>query len=295
MRRAPLVLAIALFLIPSATAEECTTQVDELCDAAKDAYLDRLFGDYADFGLIFLGLVALAFVWNLLVAIVRRFRPRRGLKVRVEDELREIEPGASARLVLQVENPNKHLPVQFMIEPGVLPTGWSSKVRVDQPLPDGFIQQAESEGNLDLRVEGRAHGGGPVTVTTELSAPAQATDGDTLEYEVQFIPYRRGVLRPRKAKVAQSKLLVIARLPTVAITKLVHEPPKIVPGGAVKTRAHVVNKGDKAVQNVPVRFFLNGNEVDQKVVPDLPAAGESEVEFAWTAQAGENRIRVAVA
>ena len=277
-----------------ATAAECTTNVTEVCEAAKDLNLDRLLGDYADFGLIFLGLVGLAFVGSLIVSLRRLFRHRKGVKIRVGDELREIEPGGSARLTLEVENPNSLVPLSLLLEPGGLPEGWKHRLRSIQELRSGFRVVHEAEGNLEMRLESKAVGPERATVVAELSAPDSVADGEIVEYDLQFIPYQRGILRPRKARVASSKLLVIVRPPKVQITKVTHAPTKIITGRPVLTKVHVVNEGERPASNVAVRFLLNGEETDKKVLPELDVKGEADLEFTWTAKPGENHIRVAV-
>lgn len=289
-------LAVLAVHSPIASAKQCTTTVEDLCDAAKTAQLDRVFGQWADFGLIFVGLLAAAVVFSLFVWLGRRlFRRARTVRLSVKEAVQEVEPGGTTRLAVQVENPNSTMPVEFFVEPGVLPEGWSSTVQIVQELPSGFRLVHKSNGASDWRLEGARGGRNKATLQVSLTAPPAAVKGQSVDGEVRVVPYRLGRLKPRKTKLVTFNVLVTSKFPAVVIRSVLHQPEQIRSGTKVVTRARLVNQGEKEAQDVAVQFLVNGQEVDRKVVPALGPAAESDIEFQWTAQPGENHIRVAVA
>ncbi|MBI2078793.1 MAG: hypothetical protein HYT80_10565 [Euryarchaeota archaeon] len=298
MRITILVALAALVLVaPSAVAkgEGCSLNVDVVCDAATTAQLDAVFGEFADVALIVLGLVVLALVVVFLLWIAFHLKVSRLLRVNVGEKLREVEPGGSAKFKVEIENIQSRLPVDLFLEKGFLPEGWTTEVRTSVVLPSGFKMVGDSSETTPITLGPESKGGHRSIIEVHAKAPADKTSEESIDYELRAVPVFRGKVRKSKAKTIRLTLLVTPHLPKVQISRVVHQPEHITVGSPVITRALLVNRGERDASDVAVLFTLNGQEVDKKIVPALGVQGETEVEFNWTPQSGENRIRVAVA
>lgn len=288
------VLAL-LLAIPAAAAQDCTLGDGPLCDGARSAGLDGPFGTYADLGLVVLGLVGTALVLVLLVAIVRRFRVYRVLRLETTEKVREVEPGHEARFKLEIENGHPILPVDVFVEREKLPEGWQQSAEALVELPAGFRAPQELGETTSIALSSASKGANRAVVEFRVESPPDLTIGETVDFAVRALPVLNGKVRKRRAKKINFTLLVTPVVPKVQIGKVTHEPPRISVGKPVHTTALVTNTGDREARAVAVAFTLNGEEVDRKIVPTLPISGEVQVEFDWTPQPGENKIRVSIA
>lgn len=292
--RTLLVLSV-LLAIPNAAAQDCSLGAGPVCDAARDAGLDRLFGSYADVGLVALGLVAAALVLVLLVALIRRLRVYRVLRLETAEKVREVEPGSTARFKLEVENGHPILPVDVFLERATLPDGWKQSAEALVELPSGFRAPQELGETSSIPLTSASKGAHRAVVELRVEPPPGLTAEETVEYGVRALPVFNGKVRKRRAKKLNFTLLVVPHVPKVQINKVSHDPARIAVGKPVHTTALVSNAGDREARDVAVAFTLNGQEVDRKIVPTLAASGEARVEFDWTPQPGENKIRVSIA
>lgn len=290
-----LALLAASVAAPLASAKECPLGNADLCSLAKDAKFDVMFGEFADVGLLFAALLGTAFLLVLLVWLVRLATRGALVRLQASEKVRELEPGGSATFRIELENPQKNRPVEIFLERSGLPEGWASAVTAKVELPSGFRQPITIGDSTSLLLSSRRKGGHRALLEIRLTAPPQTRADETVEYEFRALPVSRGAPRKRSSKRVLLTALVTAHLPVVEITRVEHDPARIRPGAAVVTRAHLVNKGEKEAHDVRVSFTLNGAEVDKKVVPELAVQAETDVEFNWTPQAGENKIRVAIA
>lgn len=288
-------LAGLLAALPTAAAAECSLGVQGLCDAADSAGFVTVFGEYADVALIFAGLVATALALILLLWVAFHLKISRLLKVNVGEKVRELEPGGTAKFKFEIENLQSRLPVDLFLERGYLPEGWVQDVRAAVVLPSGFKMVHEGADTTPLTLGPESKGGHRAVVEVRASAPGDTANEQAVDYELKAVPVFRGKVKKRKAKTVRFTFLVTPHLPKVQIARVIHEPQQITVGSPVLTRAVLVNKGDRDANEVAVLFTLNGQEIDKKIVPALGVQGETEVEFNWTPQNGENRIRVAVA
>lgn len=283
-----------LAVAPSASA--CVIDNADLCEIATTAKFDQIFGEWADIGLIVVGLLAVAAVLHGLVWLVLRFRIRRLVRVTVGEAVREVEPGKVAKFRLEVENLQSSRQLEVILEPGnSLPSGWTSEHSVAVVSSGGFkVPQQASETQGIVLLPG-ARGANRASVEVRFTAPADLPGEETMETEFRVIPVVGGNLRKRKAKKARLTVLVTPHLPKVQILRVTHQPERILAGTPVTTRATLVNKGERDASEVAVTFSLNGLEVDKKIVPALAVEGAADVEFNWTPTHGENKIRVAIA
>lgn len=298
MRRFVLVLAAALIstvAAPAASAKECTTNIKDLCKFANDtAKLDSLFGDYADFGLIFLGLLVLVVVLTIVVWLISGPFPGPRLKAHPREAVREVEPGGDVSLVLDVENPRRRAAVDVAVEPIEIPEGWTFNSSVVLEYPSGFRATQELAPNSFFHLPSRSRADVAASVLLQVHAAQDAAADQPVDVVFRAVPIVSARRRDGKAKRARFAVLVTTKLPIVQITNVSHDPPRIQSGVNVVTRAHLVNRGEREAKEVPVSFLLNGNQVERKVVPALAAQQETDIEFRWTAVAGENKIRVSV-
>jgi hypothetical protein len=298
--RARLLTLLALFAVllaaPLAVAKtSCTIDNKQLCDAAKSASFDKAFGSFGDIALIVLGLFATALVLNLLLWILFHLRVRRLLRIRVAEKVREVEPAGTVRFKIEVENLQQRLPIEVFLEHEGLPSGWESQLSAAVLLPSGF-RLPQTVGEMSsVTLSSVAKGAHSAVVELRATAPAGVTTEETVETDLRVVPVFRGHLKKRSAKKAHLTILVVPHLPKVQILKVSHRPERISVGQPVLTTATVVNRGEREAHDVSVAFTLNGAEVDKKVVPALAIQGAADVEFSWTPQHGENKIRVAVA
>lgn len=280
---------------PSVVASTCTTQVDDLCKAADDYQLDRVFGPWADLGLILVGLVAVAGLVSLFVGLARvTWRRRKSVIVETQDSMREIQPGGTAKLAFTVQNPNAAVPAFVRLDPTTTPPGWLLHLKATREMAAGNRLVLESDGTADLHLPPASAPGSQAAVEVQLIAPTNTPERETVEYEFRVAPAGRGGSSRKKGIVAPVTILVTGHSPLVQITQVQHEPEKIRSGAPVTTRARVANRGEREALDVAVQFLLNGQELDKKVVPVLAPSAETDVEFTWQAQPGENHIRVAV-
>ena len=297
--RIPILLALAAILLGAPTAaakgEGCSLNVDEICNIATDAQLNTVFGEFADIALIVLGLFATALVVVLVLWVAFHLKMSRLLRVNVGEKLREVEPGGSAKFKIEIENIQSRLPVDLFLEKGLLPEGWTTEVRTSIVLPSGFKMVQDTSETTPITLGPESKGGHRSIVEIHATAPADKTAEESIDYELRAVPVFRGKVRKSRAKTIRLTLLVTPHVPKVQISRVVHQPEHITVGSPVVTRAILVNRGERDASDVAVLFTLNGHEVDKKIVPALSVQGETEVEFNWTPQTGENRIRVAVA
>ncbi len=289
-------LLAALLLLPAVfpvASAQCTIDNEQLCDATQDARFDDIFGEYGDIALIVLALMLVAFVLVVLLSILRRLKPNRMLRFDVAEKMREVEPGSTARFKVEVENLNRRYPIDVFLERPEVPTGWSHDVTAAILLPSGFRVPQPLGATSSFQLSSEARGANRALVQVNVTAPESRVE-ETLDYELRAVPVFRGKLRKGRAKKTQLTTLVTPHLPHVQIFKVVHEPEKIMAGRPVLTRAYLSNKGEKNALDVAVKFTLNGQELDKKIVPAIGIQAEAQVEFNWTPQAGENKIRVAV-
>ena len=290
------VLLVALVLLPAVfpvAAAQCVTEQAALCDASEAARFDEIFGQYGDIALILLALMVVAFVLVLLISLLRRLKPNRMLRFDVGEKMREVEPGSTARFKVEVENLNRRYPIDVFLERPEVPTGWSHDITASILLPSGFRVPQALGATSSFQLSSEARGANRALVQVNVTAPESRVE-ETLDYELRAVPVFRGKLRKGRAKKTQLTTLVTPHLPHVQIFKVVHEPEKILAGTPVLTRAYLSNKGEKNAVDVAVKFTLNGQELDKKIVPAIGIQAEAQVEFNWTPQAGENKIRVAV-
>ncbi|HLE46902.1 MAG TPA: CARDB domain-containing protein [Candidatus Thermoplasmatota archaeon] len=291
----PVALLAVVVAAPGAVAKGgCTLSVDELCNQARDLQFDAVFGDFADIALVVVALVATALVLILLLFVVFHLKVSRLLKVNVSEKVRELEPGGSAKFKLEIENLQPRLPVDLFLEKGDLPEGWVHEIRTAVVLPSGFKMVHDAGESSPLTLGPESKGGHRAVVEVRASAPGGTRAEESIDYELKAVPVFRGKVRKSKAKNVRLTFLVTPHLPKVQISRVVHQPEHITVGSPVLTRAILVNRGDRDANDVAVLFTLNGQEIDKKIVPALGVQGEMEVEFNWTPQSGENRIRVAV-
>jgi hypothetical protein len=293
-------VALALLLLAAPTAlakgeDDCVSKVVELCDAAEAAMFQEAFGEWGDIVLAFVALFVVALVLNLLIWLVFRLKIRRLLRLTVADKVREVEPGGTVRYKMDVENLQGRYPVEVFLEHDGLPTGWESKLSASVVLPSGFRMPQEVGELNSFVLSSAARGSNSALVELKATAPTDVTTEETVETEVRVMPVVRGHLKKRSSKKAGLTILLVPHLPKVQILKVTHRPERISVGHPVMTTATVVNKGEREARDVAVSFTLNGSEMDKKVVPALAVQGAADVEFNWTPQTGENKIRVAVA
>jgi hypothetical protein len=285
-------LLAAFVLAPTASA--CTIDSEPLCDVTEAAGFDLIFGDFGDIALILVALIVVAFVLVILISLVRRLKPNRMLRFDVGEKMREIEPGSTARFKVEVENLNRRYPVDVFLERPEVPTGWTHEVNAAILLPSGFRVPQALGATSSFTLSSQARGANRALVQVNVTAPPESKVEETLDYELRAVPVFRGKLRKRRAKKTQLTTLVTPHLPHVQIVKVTHEPMKIIAGTPVLTRAYLTNKGEKSASEVAVKFTLNGQELDKKIVPAIGMLADAQVEFNWTPQAGENKIRVVV-
>lgn len=296
-RTLPLLAVLAALLVsvaPVGAAQDCSLGVEPLCDAAESAFFTDLFGQYGDIALAFVGLLLGALVVIGLLSLVRQLRPESLLRFEVAEKMRELEPGASARFKLELENRNHRYPVDVFLERPELPAGWTQEVFASILLPSGFRVPQAVSGSASFPLTAEARGANRAAIEVRLKSPADLAAEETLDYELKAVPVFRGRLRKAKAKRARLTALVTPHVPVVQILKVQHEPEQILAGTPVLTRAFLANTGERDATDVAVMFALNGQEIDKKIVPRLSVAAEAQVEFNWVPQAGENKIRVAL-
>jgi hypothetical protein len=288
-----LALLLLTFAAPIAAAQ-CTIDNEQLCDLAQTARFDDVFGEYADIALIAIGLFATALLLVLLTWLLAKLRPNGMLRLDVGEKMREVEPGSTARFKVEVENVNRRYPVDVYVERPEIPSGWSQDVSAAILLPSGFrVPQALGAAST-FSLSSETRGANRAVIQVSVTAPAETKVEESMDYELRTIPVFRGKIRKGRARKTQLTTLVTPHLPHVQIYKVAHEPERIMAGQPVLTRAFLANKGEKDAAEVAVRFTLNGQEIDRKIVPAIATQAEAQVEFHWTPQAGENKIRVAV-
>lgn len=289
-------LLAALLLLPTVfpvASAQCTIDQEALCDVTQAAQFDQIFGEYGDIVLIVLALIGVALVLVILISLIRKLKPNRMLRFDVAEKMREVEPGSTARFKVEVENLNRRYPIDVFLERPEVPTGWSHDVTASILLPSGFRVPQALGATSSFQLSSETRGANRALVQVAVTAPESRVE-ETLDYELRAVPVFRGKLRKGRAKKTQLTTLVTPHLPHVQIFKVLHEPEKITAGTPVLTRAYLTNKGEKNALDVAVKFTLNGQELDKKIVPAIGIQAEAQVEFNWTPQAGENKIRVAV-
>lgn len=295
MRRLLSVLFLAPLLAVPASAAECTTTVTRLCDAANDAGLDALFGDYADIGALVLGLFLVIFLIVAVVWLFRRPSARPRLTVTMKDQLRETVPGGSVQLVCEVENRRKRTGTDVTADWGQLPAGWTAAAFAALHLPSGFSAPQIVGPDQPLRLSSGKKGANKATLAVQVKAPMDASERDTFDVRVKVVPRTRGRPRPRRGKNLEYTVFVTSGRPVLQIKNVSHDPPRIESGHLVRTRATLSNGGEAEAREVGVSFLLNDQTVARKVLPVVPAHEETSVEFEWVPSTGENRIRIAIA
>lgn len=83
--------------------------------------------------------------------------------------------------------------------------------------------------------------------------------------------------------------------PDLVVTRLEISPPNPEPGNQVEISAQVENRGYSDTQRFYVRLYVNGDRQDYKPIAFGLDAGEDDtVTFSWTAQPGQNELKIVV-
>jgi hypothetical protein len=296
------VLAALVALAPMASAATASEReaacvfpdVDALCDAAIMVLFDRAFAGYADVALaIVANIVAVALLIGL-IHLVRTVKPSSMIRLKVAERVKEVEPGGRVKFHYELENLMGRSPVEVFLERPTLPGYWSAEMTGAAELDSGFRIPQTLNGEATIQLTGRRKGASRAALELVVTAPAESTFEETLDYSLRAVPWVAGRVRKRKARTAKVTVLVTPSAPIVQIMDVAHEPPRVAPGVPVLTRVLVKNRGEKDAADVKVAFMLNGDESDAKFVPSLASGAEAAVEFRWTPQAGENKIRLVV-
>lgn len=289
MRTLMLVLAGALTLVaPMAGAATCTTQVDQLCDAGRKAGL----GDYGD---VIIAAVAFVLLVGFLVLLVLLFSGRSTPKISVapREQVREVSPGGTVQLLVDVENLRKRTSVDVWVDVPPLPAGWDAAPFAALELPSGFTAPVAITEDQPLHLSSAKKGAHKAAVAVQLLAPTDAAQEETIEIPVRLVPTLMGTPRGAGEEVHYSVLLTTRR-PVLSVQSVVHTPDHVTAGEPVVTRAVVENRGEAEAHDVAVAFLLNDQAVDRKTVAVMGPRAAATVEFNWTPTAGENRIRISV-
>lgn len=286
-------LSLALVLGAPGAAAACT--LPDVCDAVADYELDRLFGDYTDFAVLFLGLLVAVAILSALVALIRT--PFRGARIAAtqREDVKSISPTETIQLIIDVENKRKRTSVDLALDLPEVPAGWTAVGFAASAYASGFtVPQAMPKDEI-LHLSSRVKGNNRGAVAVSLTAPADAPLDESQDVLLRLTPVVAGVPRPSHAKKHRFTLVVTRKHAAVQIESVTHIPEKLVPGRPVLTRAVLINGGTADAQEVPVQFLLNDEPLEQRVLPTLGVQQEAVVEFQWTPKAGENRIRINLA
>jgi CARDB protein len=286
------VLALLPFASTVASAQACPTALeDTLCKASADAGLDDALGDYGWIVVAFLALLLVIAVVNFLIWLLGpKGGPRFGIQPR--EQVREVGPGGSVQLVLDIENRRRKASLDLWIDVPPLPAGWNAAPFAAVAHASGWTTPVALSRQAPLHLSSVQRGAHKAAVAVQLSAPAEADAEETVDVPVRVVPVTLGTPRPGKSAEARYSVLLTTRRPVLQIANVMHDPERIAAGRPVTTRATVQNAGEVEARDVAVTFLLNEQQVDQKSVPLVPAKGEAAVEFSWTPTTGENKIRI---
>jgi hypothetical protein len=286
---------LALVLLPVAGADHCVGGDTVLCDYAHDARMDLLFGSYADVGLALTGLFLVALILSALVWLFSGGNKGPKFSVEPREQVKEVGPGGTAQLLLDVENRRKRAGLDLWIQVPDLPVGWSATPFAAVSTSSGFTFPIALSRESPLHLSGASKGANKAAVAVQITAPPEVAQEESLDLPVRLVPLAVGVPRPRKGRETHFAVQLTTRAPVIEVVSVRHDPERIAVGKPVTTQAHVTNAGDAEARDVAVSFLINDQTVDQKIVPNLPAGGEATVEFHWVPAAGANRIRIHVA
>jgi hypothetical protein len=228
-----------------------------------------------------------------LVILLWRVLPRRYLKVRVARNAEEVPVGDAASFLVTIENRRKRRPVDVELTVTRPPQGWAASLAVEKPLPSGFRELLGEEEAMRVPLTARKTGANVADVRVVLKAPASAGTEESAEVELSVIPYIKDEPSMRRAKEVRLVGVVKPRESHPVIRSVQHEPRQFRVHDRILTTVILENRGDGPIAELPVRFFVNGEEHGERRVT-IPASGETLIEFPWTATALESRVRVAI-
>lgn len=290
------IVAAAVAASTSVVAQPCQTGLTPLCDVADEAEVDRLFGDYADYGLIALASVVLLVVVMLLIWLLRKPVASPKLDVEVHDAARQIEPGGTAELGFEVENRRERTSADVAVLVDDLPEGWTARASAAVVYASGFsTPQDLSDGRRTFHLTSARRNAHRASVTLSVTAPPDVSpDGDVVEVRARVVPVAGGAYRMGRARKVKFSLVPTAHAGGLQIASVVHTPESLTAGTPVVTRALITNASEAEARDVGVNFLLNDTPVERQVVAQLAPRAEAQVEFHWTATTGENRIRITI-
>lgn len=281
--------------VPMASAEECMSRIEPLCDPLDGTEAERLFGDYADLVALAVALVVLVLLLSIIVWIFRRGREGPRIAAEPRDPTVEVAAGGSGQLLIDVENRRSRTGTDVIVDWGALPEGWTSESFAAVTHPSGFTTPAVLSADRPLRLSSQQKGSHQATIAVQLTAPEAGLGEEALDIPIRVVPLMGGVARPRRSVLLRFTVKLSTKTADLQITNVSHEPARVTAGQPVLTRATVANLGDGEARDVGVAFYLNDQSVAEKVVPALAANQETAVEFQWVPGPGENRIRVHIA
>lgn len=292
MRPLLLVLLLVPFVAPLASAQACPADLeDTVCQYADDYGFTDLLGDYGWIALLVLALFVVIVVVNFLVWLLGpKGGPRVGVQAR--EQVREVGPGGSVQLVMDVENRRRKTGVDLWISVPELPMGWSAAPFAAIAHPSGWTTPVALSLDTPLHLSSAQRGANKAAVAVQLNAPHEASAEETIDVPIRVVPLALGTPGGRKSTEVRYSVLLTTRRPVLQIANVMHDPDRIAAGRPVTTRASVQNAGEVEARDVSVSFLLNDQTVETKSVPLVPPKGEAAVEFRWTPAHGENRIRI---
>lgn len=238
----------------------------------------------------YFALVGIALVGWLLI-VLWRILPRRYIRIAAQDKIAEVAAGNPATYVITLENRRNRRPVEVEVAVSKPPKGWSASLAVEKPLPSGFKELLGEDEAMRVPLSARKIGSNTAEIKVTVTTPEGGSPEEWAELDVTAIPFIKDEPRVRRGKDQRIVTLIKARESQPAITSVSHEPTAFRIHDQVTTTVIVQNRGDGEVADLPVALHVNDEEVAREEVT-IPAGGEACIEFPWTAESTQSRVRV---
>lgn len=238
------------------------------------------------------GMVALALVGYLFI-LIGRIWPKRILKLQALDAVQEVQAGEEATYHVILENRRGRRPIDVELSLTKPTPGWSAVMRVEKPLPSGFVELVGEDDAMRVRLSARRRQAHIADIRILVNTPRDADPEQWSELDITAIPYYKE--RPRARRSKESRIVTLVRTPEteVKIADVRHEPREIHPGDDVTTTVTVRNDGAADATGIPVALAIDDEPLGETQI-DVPAGSEEVIAFKWTAPDSAARVRIAL-
>ncbi|MBW3584037.1 MAG: hypothetical protein KY455_13180 [Euryarchaeota archaeon] len=240
------------------------------------------------------GTLLLLAVLTWIIVLFARITPRRMLRLKPESKIAEVAGGQTATYALTLTNRRKRRPATIELSVSRPPKGWSASLSVDKELPSGFKELVGEGDALRVFLSARKNLAHKAHIVLAVRPPTGADPEEWAELDVIAVPFHKENPLTKKAKEVRVVTLVREGVAHTAIRDVRHNPEVFRPGDEVTTTVVIGNTGETDNEDVRIKLNVNGEDVDERET-DVPAGGEEEVDFHWTAPEGKARVRVALA